>query len=492
MHGGLILKYMNSSASPEHRAGEFVVGEKRLTWSGLLFDQFPQAEIYLVGGTLRDALLGKQPKDIDIVIRGIEPTNLEHWLNRHGAAEFVGRFGTFKFIPHGCGGMQPIDIALPRTEHIGPEHKSARTDMNVKFDHTLSIQDDLARRDFTINAIAFDIKNNRIIDPFFGIKDLQAGLIQAVLVPEQRFYEDATRMLRGLRFASQLGFGIEEFTWKAIAANIELLNSTTTDDEGLFKYSVPREAIGREFLLGFTAHPVHTLKLWSESHALHLFMPQLVDLEMTPSHDNEPALHKTQHILHLLTKPTLLDGHRKRKVSPSVLVAGLMSFLGEDKRLHAQKICVDLHFHQFSKDHSSFVDCKQVLWFSEHLHMFEQVDPASLRPSEFERLFVNDRGQDLLLLMQAFYIATGKHSVARERVQTAKRIRGRFLDVYRHAGDGEKLPNLISGRDLKELHLEPGPHFRSYLDAIRDEQLTGKIKNRNEAIEKLRSMITSN
>jgi len=480
---------MNNSYSPEKRVSDFVIGEKRLTWTGLLTNAYADAEIFLVGGTLRDVLIGRKPNDLDLVIRGIEPTELEAWLNRHGAAEFVGRFGTYKFIPHGCGGSEPIDIALPRTEHVSDSHKSGRKDMQVKFNHNLPIIDDLGRRDFTINAMAFNVKTNRIIDPFFGLKDLQAGLIQSVLVPEQRFYEDATRMLRALRLASQLGFAIEQHTWRAIVANIELLNTKTTNEDGLFIYSIPREAIGREFLLGFATHPVHTLKLWSESRALHMFMPQLVSLE---GNQDEPIFHKTSHVLHALTSPYLLGQYRDKYPAPSILVAGLMSFIDADKKSHAQKMCVNLYFHQFPKDHASYVDCKTVFWLVERLDLFEHQDPAGLRPSEFERIFVNDRGEDLLLLMQAMYIASGKHSVARERIQTAKRIRQRFLDLYNTAGDGTKLPKLLSGKDLKDVGIEPGPHFRQYLDHIRDEQLSGSITDKYSAIEKLRELSSMN
>jgi tRNA nucleotidyltransferase/poly(A) polymerase len=488
MTGGMLVQYARQSHPPELRAALFVESEKRLTWLGFFYTDFPNADVYLVGGTLRDILIGRMPQDIDLVIRNVDPEQLEQWLLQHGAAEFVGRFGTFKFIPHGCGGSEPIDIALPRTEFIGDKHESARDSMEVKFDPSLSIKDDLARRDFTINAMAFDTRRGRLIDPFLGLNDLYANLIQSVLIPEQRFYEDATRILRGLRFASQLQFGIEKDTWRAMKANIALLNNLSMDDDGSHRYVVPRESIGREFLLGFVAHPVHTVQLWKEAKALHLYMPQLAALETQIESDTKSAYHKTLDVLGLLQKKDIARRHGLSKASPTLLLAGLLSHL-EDGPDQAYEICTRLYFHQFPSDHKAGIDCKRMFWLLKHVHTFNETDPASMRPSLFEKLFLNQRGAELLTLMHAHFIASGKHSIARERLHTAARIRGELMRHMLNEGEDGRLPRLITGKDIKQAGIEPGPGYRDLLDRVRDAQLTRAIVNRDQALNLLDAMI---
>ena len=119
-------------------------------------EQFPQAQIYVVGGAVRDFLLGRASKDLDFVVRGVPAEELEEFLEGMGRINLVGRnFGVFKFVPSGGDDHNPIDIALPRTEHAlgtGGYH-----DFEVQSDPELPIEDDLSRRDFTVNAIALDI-----------------------------------------------------------------------------------------------------------------------------------------------------------------------------------------------------------------------------------------------------------------------------------------------------------------------------------------------
>ncbi len=109
--------------------------------------------IYTVGGTVRDTLLGRTHKDIDLLVTGLPQQILIQCLRRHGHVQLIGRaFGVLQFRPRHWDGP-PIDIALPRTEiSTGIGHR----DFEVSFDHTLPIETDLGRRDFTINALAID------------------------------------------------------------------------------------------------------------------------------------------------------------------------------------------------------------------------------------------------------------------------------------------------------------------------------------------------
>lgn len=490
MTGGFLTRYAKDVFTPEHRASLFVDAEHRLTWTSLFYQAFPNADIYLVGGTLRDALLGRLPDDIDIVIRNVPIEKLEQWLQNHGAFEIAGkRFGTFKFAPHGCRNRTPIDIALPRKEFVNEDHKSGRRDLDVQFDPYLPIREDLSRRDFTVNAMAFDFRRCRMIDPFDGYTDLHDGIVRAVNNPSERFFEDATRMIRGLRFASQLGFAIEEHTWRGIREFVGLLNNTTMREDGTHEYVIPREAIGKEFLLGFAVHPTHTLNLWKSAGALGLFLPSIDRLSDIVEDDGQNAFEKTLRTLHMLQKPSLLSVHKMHQPAPTTLVAGLFSYIDGEQRKEATHACKRLYFHQFPQDHPAHVDCSDVLWMVERLRAFEKEDPASMRPHEFEKTFCNQRGQQLLLLMHAVQVASGRHSVARERLHTARRIFEQMSEVI--CPDGKtQLEPLITGHDLKDLGVPEGPQYRELKNNIRDAQLTHRIHSKNEALDLVRHLLS--
>lgn len=170
-------------------------------------------KIYSVGGAVRDEFLGKESKDLDILITGVPFDHLEELLAHYGKVDAVGKsFGILKFKPHGS--VEDIDIAIPRTERATGEggHKG----FEVSSDHNLPIEKDLERRDFTINAIAKDT-NGHIIDPFGGQKDLQRKIIR--IVNPEAFSDDPLRMLRAVQFAARFGFVIEPKTKQMISSN---------------------------------------------------------------------------------------------------------------------------------------------------------------------------------------------------------------------------------------------------------------------------------
>lgn len=186
---------------------------------GKLIAKFPQAEIHLVGGAVRDILLERKTKDYDFVVGKVDAKDLEKFLSSLGEVNLVGKsFGVFKFIPKGFhvgeDGFEAFDIALPRTEHAGMS--GGYRDFEIQSDKDLPIEEDLGRRDFTINALAWDLKNQKIIDCFGGLEDLENKIIKAIGDPAQRFQEDYTRMLRAIRFHCQLDFVIENKTLEVI------------------------------------------------------------------------------------------------------------------------------------------------------------------------------------------------------------------------------------------------------------------------------------
>lgn len=182
------------------------------------------AGVYIVGGTVRDELLGQARKDLDLLVTGLPQTALTRTLRSHGRVQLTGRaFGVIKFSPRGWEGPA-IDIALPRVEvSTGIGHR----DFDVTFDHTLPLEQDLGRRDFTINAMALDLANGHLVDPFGGHRDLQQRLLRQVSV--QAFPEDPLRMLRGIQLAARLDLHIEPATYEAMCTHAASISTVAPE-----------------------------------------------------------------------------------------------------------------------------------------------------------------------------------------------------------------------------------------------------------------------
>lgn len=171
--------------------------------------------VYLVGGAVRDYLMGNQPKDYDFCTPAT-PDKIEEKiharLNEHGDPTKVYGIGK-KFGTLGCkvdGDM--VEITTFRIEKYKPN------DRKPDVEYVKHINEDLSRRDFTINAMAIRLTKGhlRIIDPYCGQEDIENGVIRAVGHPKQRFKEDPLRILRAIRFACRFGFEIEEVTEKKL------------------------------------------------------------------------------------------------------------------------------------------------------------------------------------------------------------------------------------------------------------------------------------
>ncbi|MDE6260185.1 MAG: HD domain-containing protein [Oscillospiraceae bacterium] len=175
-------------------------------------------EAYLVGGCVRDLLRGVAPHDWDICTSAL-PGETETCFVGQRIIETGLKHGTVTVLEGG----EPYEITTYRTE--GPYSDSRRPDF-VRF--VPDLEEDLARRDFTMNAIAMDLDEN-LRDPFGGAEDIKAGLIRCVGEPAQRFQEDGLRVMRALRFAAVFGYEIEERTARAIHENRAMLDRVSAE-----------------------------------------------------------------------------------------------------------------------------------------------------------------------------------------------------------------------------------------------------------------------
>ena len=177
-------------------------------------------EAYAVGGCARDILLGIEPKDWDIATSA-EPEEIQKIFPKNF---YENKFGTVTILENDNPRTQRAERSSydgmeiqVTTYRVDIKYSDKRHPDSVKF--TASLQEDLARRDFTVNAMALQITDSThysVIDPFDGQEDLKNKIIRAVGDPKERFNEDALRLMRAVRFASQLNFLIEEKTFLSI------------------------------------------------------------------------------------------------------------------------------------------------------------------------------------------------------------------------------------------------------------------------------------
>lgn len=174
-------------------------------------------ELFVVGGAVRDALLGRPITDLDLVVRGVPMANLAAALHALGDVDMSGEtWGVLGLTL----GEQRIDVALPR-EEIQRKGDGHYFDVQVTADPNLAIADDLRRRDFTVNAMALNVRTGELVDPFHGQVDVQHRTLRTVGNPVTRFSQDHSRILRCLRFATQLGFTVEPITWEGLRTVVQ-------------------------------------------------------------------------------------------------------------------------------------------------------------------------------------------------------------------------------------------------------------------------------
>lgn len=229
-------------------------------------------EAYLVGGCVRDTLMCRNIHDYDITTNAL-PDEIMRIFDGYRVVPTGLKHGTVTVLSEGI----PFEIT---TYRVDGDYSDGRRPDIVRF--TTSLTEDLARRDFTMNAIAMDINGN-IIDPFCGVKDIKNRLIRCVGVPEKRFGEDALRIMRAVRFAAQLGFEIEGNTADALSALRERLDLISVERirseldmlicgancvRALLEYSSIITQIIPEFksCIGFCQHsPYHRYDVWEHT-----------------------------------------------------------------------------------------------------------------------------------------------------------------------------------------------------------------------------------
>ncbi len=230
-------------------------------------------DAYVVGGAVRDELLGIEHKDEDFLVPGVDQAGLREALAPHGRVEDLevhGQLVGVRFYPHDreIRALAPAGIELtpPRAERsTGPGHR----DFEIVADRDISIEDDMARRDFTVNAIAKRLETGELVDPFDGLRDLERRVLRTVT--PRSFREDPLRILRGLRLLSQLGFTLPPETLEQMRAEAGGLRHVSGERIG---GGLAADGMGELSKLLLGVRPLEALRIARDTGVLVQVIPE--------------------------------------------------------------------------------------------------------------------------------------------------------------------------------------------------------------------------
>jgi poly(A) polymerase len=420
---------------------------------GVLRDAGHQA--YLVGGCVRDLVLGREPADYDVATDAL-PERVQQLFPDSIA---VGaQFGVI-IVPEGS---VQVEVATFRSD-VG--YSDGRHPDRVTY--ARSPEEDVRRRDFTINGLLLDPRTGEVLDFVGGRDDLRAGLLRAIGEPGRRFREDKLRMVRAVRFAARLNYAIEPATLAALrrlAPQVTQVSAERLRDE-LTKLLT--EGAARR---GF--------ELLDETGLLTIVLPEAAKMkgvEQPPQfHPEGDVWIHTRLMLEKLavgSSPTLAWGvllHDVGKPPTFTPAASTGDRIRFDEHVEvgtrmAEEICRRL---RFSND-----DTEQVAALVANHLRFKDV--FEMRPSTLKRFVRLPRFEEHLELHRLDCLASHGMLDAYQFVQ-------RFLEETPPAQ--VRPARLVSGDDLKQMGFAPGPQFREILRAVEDAQLDGRLASRAEAL----------
>ena len=391
---------------------------------------------YVVGGAVRDFVIGLPSQDFDVATDA-DPGLLSELFPE--SSEVGKTFGVVR-LPS-SGGF--IDIATFREDL---EYRDHRHPTGVRF---AGPDEDARRRDFTINALFYDPKTSRILDLVGGWADLGSGVIRAIGKPSERFHEDALRLLRAVRFAARFGFKIDVKTSHAIQERARLISKISPErihDELTLMWMGPRADLALE-------------QLWSFG-LLKWVMPEWVDPASQSS--TELWVKQAAVLLGLL-------GHSGQRTTATMAWAAIFLPRARNlKGLQASTLARSVGEHlKFSRS-----ELNRVAWMLEEQTKFREV--YRMRESTLLR-FVRQEGFDEALeLHRADALATDGNLAHYEFC----RVR---LDAWRAAP--LKAEKLMTGRDLVGLGFSPGPQFTEILKVVEDLALERRLETKEQALE---------
>ena len=413
--------------------------------------------LYLVGGPVRDLLLGRRSTDLDFTTDA-RPTQIKQLLGRAQADHIFAigeKFGTIG----GVFGEHVVEITTYRSEEYEPGSRKPK----VEFGDSLT--GDLSRRDFTINAIALDVVTRELVDPFDGRADLAARQIRAVGVAEDRFAEDPLRLLRGVRLAVQLAFEIEPVTKRAIAIAADSLAT------------ISRERVAQEMAKILTSRlPGLGIRLLSDLGLMQQIIPEV--LAMRGMHQDASYHHKDvfEHTIQVVdqTPPRLVARwaallHDIAKPRTRTIEDGVVHFYGHDYLgdQMSRKILQGLRL-----DRETIEQVGKLVAMHQRANSYEEdwTDGAVRR-------FIREAGDVLedLLDLSAADVTSRRQERRRAADARVSALRERIERILAEE-EVEKLASPLDGNELMALFdRPPGPWIKPVKDRLLAAVLDGEL-----------------
>jgi putative nucleotidyltransferase with HDIG domain len=294
-----------------------------------------ELDAYLVGGAVRDELLGYESKDADFLVPAVDAAQLRERLAPHGRVDelvVAGRLVGMRLFPRDAQirELAPagIEFAPPRRERsTGP----GRHDFEIVVDATASVEDDLARRDFTVNAMARRLADGTLVDPFDGRADLERGVLRTV--SESSFAEDPLRLVRGLRFVSQLGLEPDEETRRQMREEASAVRLVSGERIG---GGIAADGLGELSKLLLGAEPANALRLARDTGVLVALLPEFAPAIGFDQRSRYHDLTVDEHTFAVVQAAA--DAGRPLRVRLAALLHDLgkpvVAWRGRDGRLH--------------------------------------------------------------------------------------------------------------------------------------------------------------
>ena len=459
---------------------------------GMVADQMG-VECYVVGGYVRDIFLERPSNDIDVVVvgSGIEvASELKRQLGKHAHLSVFRNFGTAQVKLSGqlavsnslSANSQESQANSLEIEFVGARKESYSHDSRKPVVEDGTLEDDQNRRDFTINAMAICLNQQRfgeLVDPFNGIADLEDGIIATPLNPEITFSDDPLRMMRCIRFATQLNFQIEEETFDALtrmADRIKIVSGERIEVELNKIMMAPHPSIGFEYL--------------QRSGLLQIILPELAALDIVEKKDGRAHKNNFYHTLEVL----------ENIQQPSLWLrwAALLHDIGKTKSKRWEP-GIGWTFHNHNLIGAKMVsvifrrlklpmgaEMKYVQKLVD-LHMRPQVIADNEVTDSAVRRLLSDAGDDiddLMTLCEADI--TSKNEVKKKIFLENFRIVREKLTDLQEKDYKRLLQPVIDGNEIMELfHLSPSREVGVLKQYLKDAVLDNRVENEREPLMQL-------
>lgn len=437
----------------------------------------------LVGGCVRDLLLGQEPKDWDLEVYGVEPSKLRSVLDRFGQVNVVGEaFTVYKLGPD-------LDVSLPRRERkAGRGHRA----FVIEGDPSMSFEEAARRRDFTINAILQDPLTEEIIDPFHGQQDLRNKLLR--LVSAETFAEDSLRVLRAAQLAARFDLKIDEETI-SVCRGIDLSD-------------LPSERVWGEIekLLMRATEPSRGLRRLRDLGAIQKLFPEinsLIDVEQEPEWHPEGdvfvhtglVIDRARELIDDLPYPKQVTvmlaalAHDFGKPATTEFIDGRLRSRGHEEAGVAptRRFLDQLNIHTLD---GYDVRAQVISLVREHLkpgEFYKKRDEVG--DGAFRRLARKCELDLLYRVAKADSLGRNAEWVPREKWYDAS-AQEWFLQRAMELQVAQQPPlPILLGRHVLEMGLEPGPRVGEITKAVYELQLDGRVRNLDDAKAAARKML---